>query len=189
MIGDEAAANRNYLQVTQPMEHGIVRNWEDMRHLWNYTFDEKLRINPQGRKVLLTEPPMNPKVNRQKMCEVMFEEYGFGGVYVAIQAVLTLYAQGAQTFFCRRVLLMTRCRAYNRRCGGFWGRCDTHRARLRRFRPSSFDQAAGYRWTGRDQIPDQTPTHERLCIQPDCGLRDSPRDQGEILLCEVRYPL
>lgn len=95
MIGDEAAANRNYLQVTQPMEHGIVRNWEDMKHLWDYTFDEKLKLDPKGRKVLLTEPPMNPKVNRQRMCQVMFEDYGFGGVYVAIQAVLTLYAQGA----------------------------------------------------------------------------------------------
>lgn len=94
MIGDEAAENRNYLQVTQPMEHGIVRNWEDMKLLWDYTFDEKLRVAPQGRKVLLTEPPMNPKVNRQRMCQVMFEEYGFQGVYVAIQAVLTLYAQG-----------------------------------------------------------------------------------------------
>lgn len=95
MVGDEAAQNRNYLQVTQPMEHGIVKNWEDMKHLWDYTFDEKLKIDPRGRKVLLTEPPMNPKVNRQRMCQVMFEEYGFGGVYVAIQAVLTLYAQGA----------------------------------------------------------------------------------------------
>lgn len=95
MIGDEAAENRNYLQVTQPMEHGIVKNWEDMKHLWDYTFNEKLKVNPEGKKVLLTEPPMNPKVNRQRMCQVMFEEYGFQGVYVAIQAVLTLYAQGA----------------------------------------------------------------------------------------------
>ena len=95
MIGDEAAENRNYLQVTQPMEHGIVRNWEDMKLLWDYTFDEKLRVDTRGRKVLLTEPPMNPKVNRQRMAQVMFEEYGFQGVYVAIQAVLTLYAQGA----------------------------------------------------------------------------------------------
>lgn len=101
MVGDEAAENRNYLQVTQPMEHGIVRNWEDMKHLWDYTFDEKLKINPQGKKVLLTEPPMNPKVNRQRMCQVMFEEYGFQGVYVAIQAVLTLYAQGASAFVLR----------------------------------------------------------------------------------------
>ncbi|KIY72038.1 Actin/actin-like protein [Cylindrobasidium torrendii FP15055 ss-10] len=95
MIGDEAAENRNFLQVTQPMEHGIVRNWEDMKHLWDYTFDEKLKVDPRGRKVLLTEPPMNPRVNRQRMCQVMFEEYGFDGVYIAIQAVLTLYAQGA----------------------------------------------------------------------------------------------
>lgn len=93
MIGDEAAEHRSFLQVTQPMEHGIVKNWEDMKHLWDYTF-EKMGTETQGRKILLTEPPMNPKSNRQKMCEVMFEEYGFGGVYVAIQAVLTLYAQG-----------------------------------------------------------------------------------------------
>lgn len=98
MVGDEAAGNRNYLQITQPMEHGIVKNWDDMKHLWNYTFDEKLKVDPRGRKILLTEPPMNPRVNRQKMCQVMFEEYGFGGVYVAIQAVLTLYAQGKYPF-------------------------------------------------------------------------------------------
>ncbi|WWC64675.1 uncharacterized protein I303_107286 [Kwoniella dejecticola CBS 10117] len=97
MVGDEASEFRSFLQVTQPMEHGIVQNWEDMKHLWDYTFNEKLQIDPHGKKVLLTEPPMNPKVNRQKMAEVMFEEYGFGGVYVAIQAVLTLYAQGLQT--------------------------------------------------------------------------------------------
>ncbi|KAJ7595913.1 actin family [Mycena floridula] len=98
MIGDEAAQNRNFLQVTQPMEHGIVRNWADMKLLWDYTFDEKLKVeSTRGMKILLTEPPMNPRVNRERMCEVMFEEYGFGGVYVAIQAVLTLYAQGLTT--------------------------------------------------------------------------------------------
>ncbi|KAF8348013.1 actin binding protein [Amanita rubescens] len=101
MVGDDAAAHRTYLQVTQPMEHGIVRNWEDMKYLWDYTFYDKLRLDPgrdlRGRKILLTEPPMNPRANRARMCEVMFEEYGFGGVYVAIQAVLTLYAQGLTT--------------------------------------------------------------------------------------------
>ncbi|KAI0251477.1 actin-related protein Arp2p [Lactifluus subvellereus] len=40
---------------------------------------------------------MNPRANRQRMCQVMFEEYGFQGVYVAIQVVLTLYAQGLTT--------------------------------------------------------------------------------------------
>lgn len=30
------------------------------------------------------------------MLEVMFEKYNFQAVYVAVQAVLTLYAQGAR---------------------------------------------------------------------------------------------
>lgn len=94
MVGDQASEHRAMLQITQPMEHGIVRNWDDMRLLWDYTFSEKLRVDPRGRRILLTEPPMNPTVNREQMCQIMFEEYGFEGVYVAIQAVLTLYAEG-----------------------------------------------------------------------------------------------
>lgn len=71
-----------------------MKRWDDMQHLWDYTFFEKMKIDPTGRKILLTEPPMNPLKNREQMAEVMFERYNFGGVYVAIQAVLALYAQG-----------------------------------------------------------------------------------------------
>ncbi|CRG89620.1 Actin-related protein 2 [Talaromyces islandicus] len=94
MCGDEAAAARSMLQISYPMENGIVKKWDDMQHLWNYTFYDKMKIDPEGRKILLTEPPMNPLKNRQTMAEVMLEGYNFGGVYVAIQAVLALYAQG-----------------------------------------------------------------------------------------------
>ena len=76
------------------MENGIVKRWDDMEHLWDFTFNEKMKIDTSGRKILLTEPPMNPLKNREQMCDVMFEKYNFGGVYVAIQAVLALYAQG-----------------------------------------------------------------------------------------------
>jgi len=97
MIGEEAAENRSFLQISYPIENGIIRNWEDMIHLWDYTFYEKLKIDPKECKILLTEAPMNPKSNREKMVRVMLERYGFQGVYVAIQAVLTLYAQGLTT--------------------------------------------------------------------------------------------
>jgi len=98
MIGDEASQLRSMLEVNYPMENGIVRSWEDMIHLYDYTFgQQKLGINPRECKLLLTEPPMNPTKNREKMIEVMFEHYQFDGLYVAIQAVLTLYAQGLLT--------------------------------------------------------------------------------------------
>ena len=64
----------------------MVRNWEDMLHVWDYTFgQEKLNINPPECKILLTEPPMNPTRNREKMIEMMFENYGFDSAYIAIQ--------------------------------------------------------------------------------------------------------
>ncbi|XP_017853318.1 actin-related protein 2 isoform X1 [Drosophila busckii] len=95
MVGDEASQLRSLLEVSYPMENGVVRNWEDMCHVWDYTFGpKKMDIDPSNTKILLTEPPMNPTKNREKMIEVMFEKYNFDSTYIAIQAVLTLYAQG-----------------------------------------------------------------------------------------------
>jgi len=76
------------------VDNGIVRNWTDMKHLWDYTFYERMKIEPKDHKILLTEPPMNPKQNQKLMLENMFETYGFEGAKVQIQAILVLYAQG-----------------------------------------------------------------------------------------------
>jgi len=94
MVGDEAAKVRTMLDIKYPLANGIVRNWEDMEHLWNYTFFEKLKINPPECKIMLTEPPMNPKKNRETMVDYIFGKYKFRSCYIAIQAVLVLYAQG-----------------------------------------------------------------------------------------------
>jgi actin-related protein 2 len=97
MCGDEAAEVLANLEVGYPVENGIVKSWVDMEHLWNYTFYDKLQINPTDNKILLTEPPRNPTKNREFLIEKMFEKYEFGAVNVSIQAMLTLYAQGLLT--------------------------------------------------------------------------------------------
>ena len=44
MCGDEAAAIRHSLECKYPVENGIVKDWDDMEHLWDYTFKEKLGV-------------------------------------------------------------------------------------------------------------------------------------------------
>ena len=71
MVGDEASQLRSMLEVNYPMDNGIVRNWEDMTHIYDHTFGkERLGVDTSSTRILLTEPPMNPTKNREKMVEV-----------------------------------------------------------------------------------------------------------------------
>jgi actin len=88
---------RGVLKLSYPIESGIVKNWDDMEKVWEYCFTNELRVDPTEHRVLLTEAPNNPKANREKMTQIMFETFGVSGLYVAIQAVLSLYANGRTT--------------------------------------------------------------------------------------------
>ncbi|KAJ8751073.1 hypothetical protein K2173_016254 [Erythroxylum novogranatense] len=96
-FGDEAQVRRGVLKLSYPVQHGIVKDWDAMERMWEYTFDTEMRVAIEEHPVLLTEAPLNPRINREKMVEIMFEVFEVPATYIAIQAVLSLYASGRTT--------------------------------------------------------------------------------------------
>lgn len=123
-IGQKAATElRGLLKIHYPLEHGIVTDWDDMERIWEYVYGEGLKtlseevrrgcrppdrspppLTPSPRltwpaqhPVLLTEPPLNPRSNRDTAAQILFETFNVPALHTSIQAVLSLYASGRTT--------------------------------------------------------------------------------------------
>ena len=96
-VGDEAMAKKGILSINYPIEHGVITNWEDMEKIWTHAYYTEMRVDPSEQPVLLTEAPLGPKNNRERMMQIMFETFNVPCFYVAIQAVLSLYSSGRTT--------------------------------------------------------------------------------------------
>ncbi|XP_033078876.1 actin-related protein T2-like [Trachypithecus francoisi] len=68
-----------------------------MERLWKHLFEWELGVKPSDQPLLATEPSLNPRENREKMAEVMFEKFGVPAFYLSDQAVLALYALACVT--------------------------------------------------------------------------------------------
>ena len=90
-IGYDALRRPN-ANISYPIQHGIVEDWDKMERVWQHCIYKYLRVEPSEHGFLLTEPPANPPENREYLAEVMFETFGVKQLVIAVQGVLALHA-------------------------------------------------------------------------------------------------
>ena len=96
-MGEEAQTKKDLLYLKSPIEQGLVTNWDDLEKIWHHTLFSELRVSPEEHPVMLTETSLNPKANREKAAEIMFETFNVPYLYLHLQAVLALLASGRTT--------------------------------------------------------------------------------------------
>lgn len=97
MRGDETNEIGHLLEMKYPIANGVIRDMDEMCLLWDYTFHEKMAIDPKNHDLMLSEIPMFSNRHRSKVYEVMFERYGFQSIQSAAQGILSLYSNGLDT--------------------------------------------------------------------------------------------
>ncbi|KAJ5075947.1 actin-10-related [Anaeramoeba ignava] len=93
-IGNEVQSKREFLKIEYPIQNGIITNWDQMEKLWNYVFEQDLKVDPKEYPILMTEAPFNLKPNREKMIEIMFEKFDIPSFFISLSDVLSFYASG-----------------------------------------------------------------------------------------------
>ncbi|KOB85563.1 hypothetical protein PFDG_00925 [Plasmodium falciparum Dd2] len=85
-VGNKAREYRGLLKVTYPINHGIIQNWNDMENIWIHVYNS-LKINSDEHPILLTEAPLNPQKNKEKIAEVFFETFNVPALFISMQAI------------------------------------------------------------------------------------------------------
>ena len=78
----------------------MVEDWDLMEKFMEQCIFKYLRAEPEDHHFLLTEPPLNTPENREYTAEIMFESFNIPGLYIAVQAVLSLAASWTRRQVC-----------------------------------------------------------------------------------------
>lgn len=78
-------------------------NFVNVETIWRDIFYKQLQIDPVEHPVVLTEAILNPKFNREKMVQIMFETFSVPSIYAIDQPFLSIHSSGRTTGFVAEI--------------------------------------------------------------------------------------
>ena len=92
-VGDDCTPYLGILKLHYPIKHGAFTNEDDIPLVFNHIFN-KLGLEGNGvdHPLLIAEALLNPKDNREKISEILFEKYNIPGLVFGYQPSLSLFS-------------------------------------------------------------------------------------------------
>lgn len=96
-FGNGAIAARETHQYNQPIQRGIVTDFDKLEKLLEHIFTVELGVKTTSMNLLMTDAPGNSKENKKQLCDLMFEKFKIASFSLQNTAVLSLFSTGTTT--------------------------------------------------------------------------------------------
>ncbi|EME32254.1 Actin-related protein 4 [Galdieria sulphuraria] len=84
-------------EIVSPFdESGVMENWEAIEAIISYSSNQ-ISADLSTNSVMIVEPSQNPKKEREKLVELLFEKFDVPSVYLLRSAIATCFANGRYT--------------------------------------------------------------------------------------------
>lgn len=93
-VGEEALSKLDIMNFHYPVVKGEILDWNKFETILHYLFYSELKVVPEEISILITESPLNPKSNRAKLAETLFETFNVQKLHIANSSMLALYSYG-----------------------------------------------------------------------------------------------
>ncbi|KAF5388200.1 hypothetical protein D9615_000199 [Tricholomella constricta] len=88
---------RQGMEVANPIVDGLINDFSVIPPLIEHALMDVMRCTPSEHPILVTEPTWNTPANRERMAEIMFEQFQVPAFYIANTGVLNAFAAGRGT--------------------------------------------------------------------------------------------
>lgn len=99
LVGENATSalrSGGAVTVKYPIEHGVVKHWDEMEHVFNRCFEDMQR-DPTELSIVMTVPAYNPPACTERLIQTMFESFEVERFATVPQGLCALYASGRTT--------------------------------------------------------------------------------------------
>lgn len=93
-IGDAAYNDSGLLSLTYPVREGHVYDYNALEKLLFYALVEEARVTPDTSPFLFLEPADQSRLDRERLCELLFESFNIPLAGLLTNTAATLYSSG-----------------------------------------------------------------------------------------------
>ena len=93
LFGKEAQDKNGLFNLEYPIKHGVIENFDNMECILNNLVVTNKYV-PEESNIFLTDSNFDPKINRGKLAQMLFETFNFNKIYICNPSILNLYASG-----------------------------------------------------------------------------------------------